>query len=180
MKKWKYEQIDDNLKENYFDLIVLFQVLEHIPNPVEFLNLCKKYLKTNGKIYIEVPNIDDVLITAYKIPEFKKFYYRQPHVYYYSTDTLSQLMKLIGFDGKVSTDQEYTIFNHINWMITKNPQLSKDLGYFIPKSIENIDNEKYSNIQEFFKKMDNEQKQLLKKENIAENICYIGKITNLT
>jgi SAM-dependent methyltransferase len=39
-----------------FDLIILFQVLEHIGEPVKLLNECAKRLQHGGKLIINVPN----------------------------------------------------------------------------------------------------------------------------
>lgn len=47
-----------NLKKIKFDLITFNKVIEHVPNPTRFLKNYLKYLKKNGFIYIEVPNID--------------------------------------------------------------------------------------------------------------------------
>ena len=41
-----------------YDLIVCIHVLEHIYSPSEFLMNCDLMLNTNGKILIQVPNID--------------------------------------------------------------------------------------------------------------------------
>ena len=40
----------------------MFHVLEHIEKPIDFLKNLKQLLNENGKIYIEVPNVDDVMI----------------------------------------------------------------------------------------------------------------------
>ena len=50
-------QIED-LKE-HFDIIVLFFVLEHIPDPVNYFKNCLKILNSNGLILIQVPNLED-------------------------------------------------------------------------------------------------------------------------
>lgn len=50
---------DENVVSNYqssFDLIVLFQVLEHLDNPLEFLNQLKPLLKPQGRVIVTVPN----------------------------------------------------------------------------------------------------------------------------
>jgi|TARA_B100000315_G_C14555661_1_gene577992 SAM-dependent methyltransferase len=52
------EPISETIYENNFDLIILFQVLEHVHKPFSLLNKCKKMLKTNGKIIISIPNIE--------------------------------------------------------------------------------------------------------------------------
>lgn len=40
-----------------YDVISLVHVLEHIENPLQILNMLKKNLKSNGLLYIEVPNL---------------------------------------------------------------------------------------------------------------------------
>ena len=52
------DSISEDVFENNFDLIILFQVLEHVERPVFLLKKCKKMLKTNGKMIISVPNIE--------------------------------------------------------------------------------------------------------------------------
>lgn len=44
-----------------FDSIVSFQVLEHVTNPSEILNIFNKKLKENGELYIGVPNSNPYL-----------------------------------------------------------------------------------------------------------------------
>jgi SAM-dependent methyltransferase len=44
------------LEDNYFDLIVLDNVLEHVSNVKEVIKYCYEKLKQNGYLYIEVPN----------------------------------------------------------------------------------------------------------------------------
>jgi 2-polyprenyl-3-methyl-5-hydroxy-6-metoxy-1,4-benzoquinol methylase len=63
-----------------FDKIFMFHVLEHIANPIQFLINLKPLLKVNGKMYIEVPNVDDILIKTFKNDAFKNFYYKKAHI----------------------------------------------------------------------------------------------------
>ena len=56
-----------------FSVITLLNVLEHIPNPVRFLNLIKKLLPRGGVIVIQVPNdFNELQITA------KEFLNKEP------------------------------------------------------------------------------------------------------
>jgi len=167
------------LEQNSYDVIFMFQVFEHIPNPLEFLKLCKKYLKKSGIIYIEVPNIKDVLLNVYNISQFRDFYFRVPHVYYYSEETLQLILKKAGFQGTVSTSQEYTFFNHIHWLTTRKPQKSKDDAYgMIKLKSPNSSRQIYSVITKFFLSVNKEYKKLLEENGIAENVCYQGSPIN--
>ena len=40
------------------DAILLFHVLEHIPNPVACLQTLRQWLRSNGRLVIEVPNLE--------------------------------------------------------------------------------------------------------------------------
>ncbi|WP_169734378.1 class I SAM-dependent methyltransferase [Desulfocurvus vexinensis] len=52
------EYFDDNLAVVPGDIIVLRHTLEHVPNPLSFLNLIKKANAGQGKILIEVPGLE--------------------------------------------------------------------------------------------------------------------------
>lgn len=169
---------ETSISNNYFDVIFMFQVFEHIPNPIEFLDAYKKYLKPNGIIYIEVPNVNDTLLSIYDIPSYQKFYFRLPHVYYYSEVTLQKILEKAGFNGMTKTIQEYTVFNHLHWILTGNPQDTQIDGRQLPKlnySGSEKKNAKIS-IRNWFFKINEEYKKLLEENNIGENISYQGKL----
>lgn len=46
--------------DNYFDVIRVHHVLEHIPNPLETLKEVHRVTKPGGKVIIEVPNFDSI------------------------------------------------------------------------------------------------------------------------
>lgn len=47
----------NDLPKNYFDIIILNQVLEHVPNPLETLRVINEIGNQKALIYISVPNI---------------------------------------------------------------------------------------------------------------------------
>lgn len=49
-----------NLKKNFFDVITLFDVIEHVEHPIEFLNQISNFLKKGGVILIFTPNSDSL------------------------------------------------------------------------------------------------------------------------
>lgn len=174
-----YEKPIENVDfKEKFDVIFMFQVFEHIQNPIEFLTACKKYLKPSGTIYLEVPNINDVLLSVYGLSSFKERYYRVPHIYYYSEDTLAHMMQKCGFNGTTGTAQDYSLFNHINWLLNEKPQDSLEQGYNLPKWNSSSPNRSKENdvLQQWFHKINEEYKKLLEQNGIAENICYTGKL----
>jgi SAM-dependent methyltransferase len=50
----------DEIEDNFFDVIYMYHVIEHLPNGLEVLNKITKKLKKNGEIYIEFPSINSL------------------------------------------------------------------------------------------------------------------------
>ena len=128
-KKWinklGYDVVEDIGKiireKRKFDLVVMFHFLEHIPNPLVFLKKISSLLKRKGTLIIEVPNIEDALISLYRIPEFLHFYYQKAHLYYFSRHTLKRLLEKSGFEASIDGVQRYDLSNHLRWMLTGKP-----------------------------------------------------------
>ncbi len=78
--------------EYSFDAVLLIQTFEHAIHPTEFLSKVRSLLKSNGKLFIEVPDalaIDGVYRWG--------LYPSANHLYIYSTVTLSLLLEKCGF-----------------------------------------------------------------------------------
>lgn len=105
-----------------FDAVFLFHVLEHIRDPVNYLLLLHNILKKGGHVFIELPNVNDALLTLYKLNSYRAFYYQPAHSYYFTRQTLSQVLTKAGFRPKVSMLQRYSLLNHLNWVLRGKPQ----------------------------------------------------------
>jgi len=73
-------------KDNEFDGITCFHVLEHIADPLKILLEIKRVLKKDGTLLIVVPNLS-----------FKKFYDDYTHIRPYTKTSLRRLLKDFGF-----------------------------------------------------------------------------------
>lgn len=116
-----FHKLEDVPNNNGFDLIVLFHVLEHLSNPVKFLKELAERLNLGGSIVIEVPNVDDALLSLYKIEEFSEFYFSIAHLTYFNPKSLSFCANKAGLIGKINGIQRYDISNHINWALNRKP-----------------------------------------------------------
>lgn len=93
---------DNNFPSHFFDLIIMSHVLEHFYSPTYCLGLAKKILKSDGKIYIEVPNI----FRPYgKITSF----FQTPHLYTFSPKTLALLCENVGLKIIKTDDKKRNI-----------------------------------------------------------------------
>lgn len=73
-----------------FDAITMLHVLEHIPQPLCALQKAHHWLKDDGILYIEVPNMQ-----AYKLKGFEHFHFA--HVLGFSRDNLIHALRAAGF-----------------------------------------------------------------------------------
>lgn len=111
-------KVSDNPEDfnQRFDKIFMFHVLEHIEEPISFLENLKNILKPNGIIYIEVPNVDDVLVKTYACDAFKDFYYKKAHLYNFNETGLSYIFKQAGYQYHIDFIQRYDLSNHLYWL----------------------------------------------------------------
>ena len=90
---FKIEHLN-NLKENSFDVITLWHVLEHLPNLEMHISLFKKLLKANGSIVIAVPNYRSFDANYYK--EFWAAFDVPRHLWHFSNSSISKLFNKEG------------------------------------------------------------------------------------
>ena len=93
LKKTKLIKLDitkpNNLKNNYYDSIIMLEVLEHIKEDRKVLLKINNLLKKKGKLLLAVPNNSFLHI-------FNPVKYTQ-HERHYSNDQIKNLLKETGF-----------------------------------------------------------------------------------
>jgi 2-polyprenyl-3-methyl-5-hydroxy-6-metoxy-1,4-benzoquinol methylase len=113
---------DINDLNQCFDVITLFHVLEHIPDPKNLLKQLAGKLSATGCIIIEVPNADDALLTLYKSDAFSYFTYWSCHLFLFNVNTLSLLAKKAGLKTNyIKQVQRYPLSNQLYWLSEKRP-----------------------------------------------------------
>jgi 2-polyprenyl-3-methyl-5-hydroxy-6-metoxy-1,4-benzoquinol methylase len=89
----KYESFENYSNEDeVFNLITMFDVLEHFKSPPEAISKAHKLLKKNGLIYIQVPNV-----LGFKIP-MNHGYGLPYHLWQFNKHQLSKLLEKNGFE----------------------------------------------------------------------------------
>ena len=109
------EEMLQKSPDKKFDLIMHYFVLEHISDPISFLEDQHNLLKPNGKIIFEIPNVADPLYSVYDLPAFERFYWSVAHSWYFSETSLNYLLSKLGYNYKILLDQRYDLSNHIVW-----------------------------------------------------------------
>ena len=86
-----------DFSDNYFDVITMFYVLEHLPHPLKVLKEARRILKENGLLIIRVPQS----ISAERFLKFfglrRNLFHPPMHLYDFSTKILREFLLRAGF-----------------------------------------------------------------------------------
>ena len=80
--------------EDYFDVIHMAELIEHLPDPKKTLMECNRVLKRNGLIVIQTSDIDSLYA---RIMGKHWDWFLPGHLYYFSRKTLRGITKKTGF-----------------------------------------------------------------------------------
>lgn len=99
------------LEKNYYDVITMKEVIEHLPNPFTSLQKIFQSLKDNGILFLATGN--------YNCPERKlkgsDWFYFMPegHLTYFSNRTIKMMLKKVGFRKVLVTNQGDLLMNFL-------------------------------------------------------------------
>lgn len=111
-----------------FDVVCLFHVLEHLLDPAPLLRSCAAVIEPGGCLVIEVPSLDDPLLSIYEVPSYREFFFQKQHPYYYTASSLDRLLVACGFEVEaLLAHQRYGLENHLNWLQRGAPGGNREL-----------------------------------------------------
>ena len=115
-----------------FDVITLWEVLEHVFDPVQFLKSIGKILKKNGLLFLSTPNVEGFEIQI--LLDKGLSVYPLSHLNYFRKTTISHLFERGGLTveeirtpGKLDVD---IVCNFINEYPNEHPVINQRLGLF--------------------------------------------------
>jgi 2-polyprenyl-3-methyl-5-hydroxy-6-metoxy-1,4-benzoquinol methylase len=89
------ENIFDIRPQKEYDIITMWDVLEHIKDADIVIDKCSKMLKDDGFIFIQVPQIDSFIARIFKD---KWHHITSSHINYFSKNTVTALLKQYGIE----------------------------------------------------------------------------------
>ena len=101
------------LPNDYFDIIYMSHTLEHLKSPNEIFFKIKSALKSDGILYIEVPNIEFL-----KQSDIVEEWFIDKHLYHFSRHTLFQYFKKYDFHIIFQSPNED--YSNLSFVGTKN------------------------------------------------------------
>lgn len=96
------------LPKDYFDVVIMWHVLEHVDSPTHYLQKIRAILKESGRLIIGVPNGADLIHRLARIVKWKNRMRNADfgeHTYTFSPRTLKMFLEKVGF--KVETLKVY-------------------------------------------------------------------------
>lgn len=167
----------EDINDEKFDAICTFHVLEHIPDPVYFLKELHKRLKDGGLLVIEVPNMDDPLISIYDVAPYKDFYFMKPHLFYYNERAMEFVLKKVGFQKmEFRSYQHYGLMNHLCWTLTGETCTATKVGGggmdFPGKYMDSPD---LGMVASFFEEMNDRYKKTLEDDRKTDTLLVIAR-----
>jgi 2-polyprenyl-3-methyl-5-hydroxy-6-metoxy-1,4-benzoquinol methylase len=93
------------LKENNFDVITLWHVLEHVENLLEYIEILKAKLKPNGVLIIAVPNYKSFDAKYYK--EFWAAFDVPRHLWHFSQTSIKKLFSNVSMKVEKTLPMKY-------------------------------------------------------------------------
>lgn len=86
---------DMKLPDSSFDVVTLWDVLEHTPDPKSVLQECNRVLKPGGLVVVNYPDISSSIA---KIMGRRWVFLLSVHLYYFVPKTLTDMLSRVGFD----------------------------------------------------------------------------------
>lgn len=171
---------DCDFKNKKFDYIAAFQTLEHVSDPYQFLVDTRKILNNGGKLFIEVPNLNDALLSMWPVDAYRKFYFHKAHTFYFSPKSLKKLFSKAGFKvEKIYFLQDYNLFNHFFWYLNNGPQSNSSFGLSTPHiNFSSFSSRASQKINQLILTTDKDYKKILSEYQITSNIFVIASKTS--
>ncbi len=99
----------DTFEAGSFDVVTLWDVIEHVPDPKAMLERIAPLLAPAGLLLLKTPNIDGLYpALSYRVAESVGFWgHPEPpgHLYQFSAGTLSGMLRVIGFSPVAAHQQ---------------------------------------------------------------------------
>ncbi len=116
-----------------FDIVTFFEVIEHLDNPLDFIQNVKKVLKPDGRIVLSTPSRERMLVNLYEW-DFPPY-----HLSRWNETAISRLFEKIDFEiSLLNYADEYEHFLELFSMFSR--KFSLGLTGKIVKKSKNYDN----------------------------------------
>lgn len=169
------ELAECGIPASHFNYVAAFQVLEHTRDPVDFLRQAGTVLQDDGRLFIEVPNLYDPLLSLWDVEAYQRFYYHEAHTHYFSPKSLEITCDQAGYRiEELVFLQDYNMLNHLFWFFNNAPQGSGSFGLAPPQIPFRKDHAAAGKaVNELLRECDQRYKQILAENGLTSNLFAI-------
>ena len=124
--------VEDFVPSQRYGVVVAFDVLEHLPDPVACVERVADWLEPGGLLVLAVPNAASLLATI--TGRFWFQYWAPYHVHYFTPTTIARLLDRAGFE-RVATQparKQITLDYAVERLRVSNPRQARLLGAVTP------------------------------------------------
>jgi len=110
--------LDANFPSNYFDAITMWEVIEHLPNPLEYIKEINRILKPYGILALSTPNFKGITSLITK----DKWHLCDPkeHLFYFSYRSIKNILHGNGFIVINAVSENVNIPNILRYIKNEN------------------------------------------------------------
>jgi 2-polyprenyl-3-methyl-5-hydroxy-6-metoxy-1,4-benzoquinol methylase len=103
------------------DVAVCFSVVEHVEDPVRFLDDVRALLRPGGLLVLSTPNLRDWMLDV--LPDdYGAFFFRAVHTWYFDVDSLGRLAQRAGYAAsEVRAVHRFDLSNALLWLRDRRP-----------------------------------------------------------
>jgi SAM-dependent methyltransferase len=169
---------DTPLEPGSFDVVCAIQVMEHVADPIAFVEELSRYLRPGGTLFLEVPNLLDPLRSVYDEPSYREFYFHRAHIWYFTDRALGLVAQRAGVEGTVHASQDYNVLNHLHWVSAHGPQPDPHAGLG-PARLpvrEGIDEGLRRDLEAWADEADAAYKAILRRHGQTDNLAFVGTV----
>lgn len=114
------------------DIVVCFSVIEHIEEPVPFLQAIRTLLRPGGVCLLTTPNLNDCLLKAGPA-NYPSFFFRKVHRWYFDQQALATAFRQAGFSAsEVRGHHRFGLSNLLGWLKNQRPSGDGSLDLVTP------------------------------------------------
>jgi 2-polyprenyl-3-methyl-5-hydroxy-6-metoxy-1,4-benzoquinol methylase len=120
------ERFVKNAEEKSFDVISFIGLLEHVTDPISYLNIAHSLLKQDGCVLIQVPNAESVATQVQGVFPENIFRHMSPieHIMVFTRRSLFTALKLTGFEPIALWYHGLDIYELLNSLTLVNERMS--------------------------------------------------------
>jgi len=120
---------DSQFEKESFDVITMWDVIEHLPDPVGELALCRDLLRPGGLIVLSTPDLES-LVAKITGPRWMGFKLADEHIYYFSRKTITLALETAGLEMvEITTIGKHVTLDFFARRLSMyTPRLARGLG----------------------------------------------------